>query len=71
MINGHYGSGGMSSGYVSGGIGTDTESARLSNVQPYKYNIPRNKNKAADKNPVYGLCEIKKINPNNSGMLTL
>lgn len=28
----------QSSGYVSGGVPTDNESARLSNVQPYKYN---------------------------------
>lgn len=26
------------SGYISGTIATDNESARLSNVQPYKYN---------------------------------
>ncbi len=41
ISNSAYGGGYQSqqaSGYLSGGIGTDTESARLSNIQPYKYN---------------------------------
>lgn len=47
----------VSHGYVSGGLQTDTESARLSNVQPYKFNSNQNK-----LNP--NGINIRKINPN-------
>ena len=41
---------------MSGGVNTDTESARLSNVQPYKFNsAARNSNPKA--------LNIRKINP--------
>ena len=47
-------------GYMSnGGMQTDNESARLSNVQPYKYNHLPNKLKD---NP--NAVNIKKIHPN-------
>ena len=44
-------------GYLSGGLQTDTESARLSNVQPYKYN-------ALSKPPNPNQISIKKVSPN-------
>ena len=45
------------SGYVSGNVGTDTESARLSNVQPYKYNTLNRANLDAH------AMNIRKISP--------
>ena len=45
----------QSHGYVSGGMQTDTESARLSNVQPYKFNSQNRNQKQLN---------IRKINPN-------
>ena len=45
-------------GYLSGGMQTDTESARLSNVQPYKYNHLGKPPGGAHQVP------IKKISPN-------
>ena len=44
-------------GYLSGGLQTDTESARLSNVQPYKYN-------QVGRPPHPNQVNIKKISPN-------
>lgn len=55
ISNSAYGGGYQSqqaSGYLSGGIGTDTESARLSNIQPYKYNGNS------------GVASIQKVHPN-------
>jgi len=51
---------GSAVGYMSGGgLQTDTESARLSNVQPYKFNAGnRNGEKFANS------LNIRKINPN-------
>lgn len=45
-------------GYLSGGMQTDNESARLSNIQPYKYNNLQNK---LDRNG--GGVNIRKIQP--------
>lgn len=45
------------SGYISGTIATDNESARLSNVHPYKYNTITRENLNAINN-------IRKISPN-------
>ena len=47
--------GGAPFGYTSGAMQTDTESARLSNVQPYKFN-QQNRNNPNSMN-------IRKINP--------
>ena len=53
-------------GYTSnGGLQTDNESARMSNIQPYKYNIP---NKLKD-NP--NVCKISKIHPNSFALAPL
>lgn len=48
-----------SHGYLSNGLATDTESARLSNVQPYKFNTNGPGGKGSQ-----GLSNIRKINPN-------
>lgn len=45
------------SGYISGTIATDNESARLSNVQPYKYNTITRENLNA-------ISNIRKVSPN-------
>ena len=45
---------------MSGGLQTDNESARLSNVQTYKFNNKSNRNNAKLANSM----NIRKINPN-------
>jgi len=54
----------QSHGYLSGSLQTDTESARLSNVQPYKFNTQQQQQpKRNGPNP--NAMQIRKINPNS------
>lgn len=52
---------GSAIGYASGGLQTDTESARLSNVQTYKFNSGNRNNKSGQ---YANSLNIRKINPN-------
>ena len=53
---------GSQHGYFSGGLQTDNESARLSNVQTYKFNKNGSKNRNAAQ--FAHSMNIRKINPN-------
>jgi hypothetical protein len=50
----------QSHGYLSNGLQTDTESARLSNVQPYKFNTNAGGNRKGNSNKA---MNIRKVNP--------
>ena len=56
---------GASHGYMSGGLQTDNESARLSNVQTYKFNQNNNKSTINRNGAKFAnSMNIRKINPN-------